>query len=322
MNICAIAFSLEWFTTIPGMLITGGVILLLIAFIMLIVGSSKGKKKNKGGAAQSVADTNAAVPSAEASGVVASEAVMPSMPTVEDQAVTSNNSVDSVATSEPMGPITESVAPTTVVPEVATVQTPAVEAPTVEPVVNPIPTVDIPPIVPATPVESPIPTVEPVVPTETIEPVVAEPVLETPDALNLEKTSVNIYGGASVVPNVPVQEEARPIYGGANPLDATQNLPKMDVHHEPYSGGQDVVNPIPTVDVVPAPQEAPVVEAPVQEPVQPPVVEAIPVVEPTAPVATPEVVNQPVEVVAPAEIPVIEPAQQPGVVQIPDVEQL
>ena len=41
-------FSLNWFTTIPGLLITGGVLLLVIALIIFIVTSKKEKKKNEG----------------------------------------------------------------------------------------------------------------------------------------------------------------------------------------------------------------------------------------------------------------------------------
>ena len=40
-------FDLSWFTTIPGMFITGGVILLIIALIILIVTGRKSKKEKK-----------------------------------------------------------------------------------------------------------------------------------------------------------------------------------------------------------------------------------------------------------------------------------
>ena len=40
-------FSLDWFLSIPGLLITGGVLLFLIAFILLIVTMLKRKKENK-----------------------------------------------------------------------------------------------------------------------------------------------------------------------------------------------------------------------------------------------------------------------------------
>lgn len=45
-------FSLSWFTTIPGLLITGGVLLLVIAFVIFIVTSKKDKKA----AAQAASD--------------------------------------------------------------------------------------------------------------------------------------------------------------------------------------------------------------------------------------------------------------------------
>ena len=38
-------FDLNWFTSIPGMLISGGVLLLIIAFIIFLATS---KKKDKG----------------------------------------------------------------------------------------------------------------------------------------------------------------------------------------------------------------------------------------------------------------------------------
>lgn len=40
-------FSLKWFTTIPGLLITGGVLLLVVALIIFIVSSKKDKKNQK-----------------------------------------------------------------------------------------------------------------------------------------------------------------------------------------------------------------------------------------------------------------------------------
>ena len=45
MNI--LAFSLEWFKTPPGILITAGVVLLVVALIMFIVTSVKSKKEAK-----------------------------------------------------------------------------------------------------------------------------------------------------------------------------------------------------------------------------------------------------------------------------------
>lgn len=38
-------FDLNWFTSVPGMLISCGVLLLIVALIVFIVSSAKGKKE-------------------------------------------------------------------------------------------------------------------------------------------------------------------------------------------------------------------------------------------------------------------------------------
>lgn len=40
-------FSLDWFMTIPGMLITGGVLFLIIALIIFIVTGNKKQRQRK-----------------------------------------------------------------------------------------------------------------------------------------------------------------------------------------------------------------------------------------------------------------------------------
>ena len=54
-------FSLDWFLTIPGLLITGGVLLLLIALIILIATSRK-KKDNTSANAESAVATPESTP--------------------------------------------------------------------------------------------------------------------------------------------------------------------------------------------------------------------------------------------------------------------
>lgn len=256
MKLCAIAFSTEWFLTIPGILVSCGVLLLIIALIMFIVSATKGKKKEEVPASleqvvEPVQSDSVVVPQEEVTPVVQEEIA---------QEVVTEPVEEVVAVNEPMGPITEVVMPDTVVPEVPVIEVgPVVEEiqpeevvvepviPVIEPILEPI-------------IEPVVTEVEPdVIPTEVISaPEFVEPVLENADIMtdNLEKTNINIYGGvAPVVP--PVEEEVRSIYGGADPLDATQNLPKMDVHHEPYSGGKEVVE-----------EASEVVEIPVVEPVQ------------------------------------------------------
>lgn len=56
-------FSLKWFTTIPGLLITGGVLLLVVALVIFIVTSKKDKKNKK-------AEESAGVATIPNSGVV------------------------------------------------------------------------------------------------------------------------------------------------------------------------------------------------------------------------------------------------------------
>lgn len=282
-----IAFSTEWFLTIPGILITCGVILLIIALIMFIVGSTKGKKNKEMPKVE--APVGAVQPQVQVQPVDNVQPVV--QPESQENSFINN---DAVAVSEPMGPIEEVTPVAPVIPEVPVVDVPQV-APVVTEVETPVDSVsavEIPTVVVPTPEASPVAEVTPipevpVINTEAI-PTVNEPVVEVPEVNNLEATNVNIYGG--VVPTVevsPVQpvEEARPIYGGADPLEATQNLPKMDVHHEPYSGGSQ-----------PVAEVAPVVPTPVE-------VTPIPEVEP--------VVN---------EQPAVAPT--PSVVEIPDVEQL
>ena len=309
MKILEIAFSVDWFLTIPGMLITAGVFLLIIAFIMMLVGSKKNKKEEKIENNQ----TN--------SEVVASP--------VQPEAVVAPQNVDvQVATSEPLGPIPEVSTIDMSQPVVAPIEMPTISpvasAEVVEPMAMPVvePVVDaVQPVVEVNPVEVIVP-IEPVaiidsseevIPTEKIESV-AEVVLEQPDATNLEKTSVNIYGGNPIPTIEAIPDTPRPIYGGADPLEATQNLPKVDIHHEPYSGGQvEVVTPMPIPEIQPIPVveassvATPVTSIPDVNHVTPEIVEV-----PTAPVQNDVVVE-----------PVVQPTQPASeVIQIPDIEQL
>lgn len=275
-----IAFSTDWFLTIPGILITCGVILLIIALIMFIVGTTKGKK-------------NKEMPKVEESSNVG-ESQVEAVPTVETVAP-----VDSVAKESSFINVNTVAEPTLQTEEVTPVapvipEVPVIDMPQVAPVVTEVvPPVEIPSVVP--PAQEATPVVEiPAINTEVI-PTVSEPVVEMSEGTTSETTSAGIYGGS--VPTIeasPVQpiEEARPIYGGADPLEATQNLPKMDVHHEPYSGGtQPVENVIP---VIPTPID----------------------VTPIPEVAVEKVVDTPVANEQSTAV------QTPSVVEIPDVEQL
>ena len=165
-----------------------------------------------------------------------------------------------------------------------------------------------------------MPVPEPVVSTTEINSVPTisnEESLEMPNATNLDKTMVSVYGGANpadAIANVNVDEH-KPIYGGNDPLEATQNLPKMDEHHEPYGGAMDeakiaeaasqTVSPVPEVQSIPMPEVQPIpavntvseevkpiaVETPSIQPVQPTPVE-IPTPATTQPTAAPEQVEE------------------------------
>ncbi len=113
----------------------------------------------------------------------------------------------------------------------------------------------------ATPVVAPVeevktesldaPTVEPAAPVVEA-PAVAPvaPVVEAPAVESLDDAQPVVYGGASPeVKDVVVEEQPREIYGGANPLENTAPIPTAEVN---------AAAPV----VSPAPEAAPVVEAP------------------------------------------------------------
>ena len=272
---------LEWFTTIPGILVICGVILLVIAIILFAVSAKKDKKENM----------------------------------VNEQV--SNNIEPVVET--PVSTVTEvkdtpQVVNTQVVEETVNnnleIAAPALDA--VEPVVEPV----------AEPVIEPVqPAVE-----ENVTPVVQEETIpEVVDAKALEEVNVNtndanaIYGGQQPIVDFVSEEKPVTIYGGNDPLEATQKLPLVEENHVPYGGEYPEIK-IPDT----------VVE-PVVTPVQP-------VVEAVTPISTPEfnTFSQPEVVSIPAmdEVlpdtvvePVVEPVVQPvqSVVEekvIPVVEEL
>lgn len=369
-----IAFSTEWFLTIPGILITCGVILLIIALIMFIVSSMKGKKdKSKPVVSNNAVEQNSVPvsPTVESNPVQANVPVnnigvqpqvnqpvntgsVQSIPTAVEEPVKTNSFINNDISENETAPAVTNVAserPSIDIPTIQPVNTsfqqPVMEQPTINSTVNEVevapvipnivseqPSVDIPSVQPAnTTYEQPVvditptinptinpvmennttdipnvdlsqptpsvpvinPVVEDVIPTSNVgqvAPSINEPVVEMPEIPNMEQANTNIYGGAiPTVDAINVQPEvSRPIYGGADPLEATQNLPKIDVHHEPYSGG---IGPV--VDIQPMEETVttPVNTTPVME-VVPPVVEQT----------------------------VTEAIPIPSVVEIPDVEQL
>ena len=349
-------FDLSFFTSIPGLLITGGVLLLLIALIIFIATGSK--KENKGNI-NNASNENVKTPPI-ANNIEGNQQV-----SMTDQTqVVPNQIVDqpipSVAVnqvvSEAQPPLTQ-IEPQVMVPPVVNempATSPAVMSPSIEE-----PVVMQPPLqdtvnkyeVKEPGLENSMNIVQPeessqinniTEPTENMSveqaPIVSivteetsnnsfeniTPEIETtPQQVENVVEAKPIYGGVSpTVPKIDVtHEEHRPIYGGANPLENTQsisinNLPKEDTL------GPVVPNIEPTTPVVE--QTTQVIEqaTPVVEQTTQVVEQATPVVEQTPQVveqATP-VVEQTTQVIEQAA-PVVEQTTQVIEQATPVVEQ-
>ena len=324
-------FSLDWFMTIPGMLITGGVLFLIIALVIFIVtGNKKSKPKKEVVAAQNESATQAVAATqtqvVQQSTVATTEPVQPVTPAVE-----------SLTTPQPI--VTET--PQSVEP-VSIVSQPAVE--TGAPIINQVPaepavfSAKIPEEVVPTPVvepqttpinepiemkvseSEPVEIVKPTVSVPTVNEVPTEPVVNTPSMFDTQAVEVPtssykapvvenkerpIYGGVSqIVPPIPHEAAHRPIYGGANPLENTQSVPIVELNQEKLD--QKPVAPTINISTVATPSVAsePVVPTPVVEQPQP-------AVAPTNNIFGTQVVNNPVvnnESVQVSSTPVVEPA--------------
>ena len=253
-------FDLSFFTSISGMLITGGVLLLLIALIIFIATGSKKDKKDKKAEAESIDNTNNTV--------------------AETPTVNAN-----VAT-EPVAPVTTPPLDTTTVadaPQIV-VTTPEVPSEPVNVVENNTPTVNEPnsqnlnQTVEANTIPNEVVNTQVEMPTQTVETVTTNdndntsvntnPVVMPSKQSNIEQASVpnntvelnnqesnevvdappitivneepkenpviepakSIYGGTDpVIPKIEVEgNEHRPIYGGANPLENTGAIPTIN----------------------------------------------------------------------------------------------
>lgn len=242
---------LDWFTTIPGILIICGVILLIIAIILFIVGAKKSKKE----------------------GTTTTDAM--------------NKPVEDVPAMEPVAEVTP-VAPVTV-----EATNPSVD----------INTVSTEETIQITEPEQEVVTIEEPVVQETV---VEAPVMDMPSVSEIpvvEEVNSTIYGGEVPTVDFSVSEE-KPvtIYGGNDPLEATQTLPKVEEHHEPYGGAYPearIVEPSESIEM-PTPVEEVVSAMPTVEPVfdiasEEPEVQFVPAVEVAEVVAEPTPVTIPVE---------------------------
>lgn len=171
------------------------------------------------------------------------------------------------------------------------------------------------------------------------EPVVQEQPIDVVSVPTIDESQV--YGGEAPIVDFTVQEE-KPvtIYGGNDPLEATQTFPAMEENHVPYGGNFSEIKTVePIVDMGAPEVSEETVEMPVIEPVVanedvvtvPEVqnivdsVEVEPEIQITEPVVenqfiTEPIVPNPVEVPV-VEMPVIEPvAESQDVVSIPEVQ--
>lgn len=270
MYICAFKFDTAWFTTLPGLLITGGVILLLLALVLFATSSSKGKKAKK----EDVVSTNLAPNfntgmsdgsvSMDPNGMGTSGAVMNNDPTIIQDLKVQNEEVTPVAPIDP-----------------ATLNTPVEqntnsEMPSVEPVsIESTPTVNVTPVeatdinVVQQPVEvTPVTNVEPevtpvnndinqsVTPIEPVAP--TNPIEEDSSASSTQEVdngtspvvTLNEQQATNINPVENVSTSSAPV---ENPLDKTQMIPVIQEAPKQETKVEEVNTP--------APEQAPTLDA-------------------------------------------------------------
>lgn len=254
---------LDWFTTIPGILVICGVILLVIAIILFIAGNKKAKKEEMvqtnpvtesantmNTEVNTTADTNIGEvniqevsPVMEQASTIPTESVSLENNELPKMKVESNNDVSPIHIEEPVQIPSEEIhieepvqiSDTEIHNEEASIPEP-VSMPSIDNSLNSMDTVSD-----ETSFNIPIPTEKP----------------------SFDNTSTSIYGGASPISNISMNED-KPvtIYGGNDPLEATQSIPKVEEHHEPYGGvypeakivdmNASTVTPTPVEEVVSA----------------------------------------------------------------------
>ena len=341
-------FSLDWFMTIPGMLITGGVLFLIIALVIFIItGNKKSKPKKEVVAAQNESATQAAAATqtqeVQQPTIATPETVVsPAQPvqTAAVQAVTPQSVVESVSPSvEPVSVVSQNdvqVGSPIINKEP---EEPAVFSAKIPEEVTPTPVVEE-QVVPAAPVSAPVEmTVANSEPIEVVKAPVSEPVVnEVPTASQGQDmfttstpvqpaepvTSQTVEIPVSMFSTPTVENKERPIYGGVS-----QIVPPIphEAAHRPIYGGANPLENTQSVPIVELNQEKldqkpvmPTIDIPTvatpsvaSESVVPtPVVEQPqPTVAPTSNIFGTQVVNNPVvnnETVQVHSTPVVEPA--------------
>ena len=309
------SFDPAWFLTVPGLLITGGVVLLLIALIVFIATS----KKDKGASVDPTVEGSIPIVGGpddmsnmnnmgETQAPMGMDNTMMNagmMPTPEMNAAAPMGMAPMPGMTDPMnnlGTVDPQPMPMPNIPE--NTNPAPVEMPSVNPIDMGTPMNDAPVEIPSvesapsininapetvanmTPGVNPTPADAPVIDFNSVTPVEAAPVIEP--AMNNTVTLTE--------PN-----NARPIYGGANPLENTASIPTVS-NHTAYNGEPIIPNSVvEEVKVMDAPQVAPVTSGVVVDNQAPAVPQGptpvAPVVEPAAPtpIAETPVAPQPVQ---------------------------
>lgn len=298
MNITEfMSFDLEWFTTLPGLLITGGVVVLLIALIIFIASNKKAKKDDTEYVPPVESGTSSSFDNNMSMGVAMGANDMYAMPdpnvSVESNVEFNNNiptndvnnfstpvdnninNVEPVATPAPEVQAMTSYSSTPIANNVVdfSANTPVNNMEVVTPeVTNNVetPSVSEPTIVPTVEIPA-VPSVAPEVTnntevqlpvTEEVAPVVEPVAPSVPEVNSVEKPV--IYGGIDPANTVSTTVQEKPvIYGGADPLENTTTIPRVN-NHEAYGINNNVASEAPTPIVEPAPvvveKPSPVVE--------------------------------------------------------------
>lgn len=215
------SFDPSWLTTLPGILITGGVVLLLIALIILLASGKKDKDESENVDGQTSYSTFDSVQDAAVQQPVQQEEpVNIEVPTFE-QPVSNVQAAPQVEIFEPNVVNNNVKEPEPLNIEVPNepVQTDNSTVPGVLNIETPQPTSDVAQVeIPQTPISQPEP----------------------------EKKEVSIYGGVSPSVNLYNEQPVKPvIYGGADPLENTAPIPKVEKPVEEVKSGDDLpVSPL------------------------------------------------------------------------------
>lgn len=257
------SFNPSWFLTLPGILITSGVVLLLIALILLITSGNKEAESTEKTQQPQVASENTvdafaqvAVPEVPLQTQVNNIPVTSVQPEQVNTVSNVANNVDTLDIPQ-TAPVTSNVE-TQNIAEVDSV--PVSKVPEIE-IFEPEKSVATEPTIPlmqevasdvnATPIINSIPNV-----TESISNINIEP-----QKVSEAKPTVSIYGGVSPTVDLYKAEPAttKPvIYGGADPLENTAPIPKVESRIEPspmpapasINSEVKLVDPIATPEVI------------------------------------------------------------------------